>query len=130
MLARLKAKESEGKNAATSKVNAILAAAPIEHRVALQRNRETIRTMVPEAVEAISYGLPAFKYKGKPLAGYGSFKDHCTYFPMSGDTTTKLKKELKAYKTSKGGIHFHSENPLPASLVKKLVMARMNEIEK
>ncbi|MGH2582649.1 MAG: iron chaperone [Anaerolineales bacterium] len=111
-------------------INSILAPAPMEHRATLQKIRETIRAAVPEAVEAISYGLPAFKYKGKPLAGYGSYKDHCMYFPMSGNVTAKLKKELQGYKTSKGGIHFQPDKPLPATLVRKLVRARIEEIEK
>jgi uncharacterized protein YdhG (YjbR/CyaY superfamily) len=70
MKAKRPAKSKPDSESVTKEVNATLAAAPGEHRAALQRIRETVQAIVPEAVEAISYGLPAFKYKGKPLAGY------------------------------------------------------------
>jgi uncharacterized protein YdhG (YjbR/CyaY superfamily) len=88
-----------------------------------------VRKIVPEAVEAISYGLPAFKYKGKPLAGYASKKDHCSFFPMSGDIVGKMKNELGGFNTSKGGVQFQADHPLSDSLIKKLLQARIKEIE-
>ncbi len=115
---------------ARKEIDAILAASPKEHRVALQEIRETIRKTVPDAVEGISYSIPAFRYKGKPLAGYASLKNHCSYFPMSGKLTTKFKKELSDFKTSKGGIQFQPDHPIPPSLLKKLLQARIKEIEK
>jgi uncharacterized protein YdhG (YjbR/CyaY superfamily) len=114
---------------ASKEIDAILAASPKEHRAALQKIRETIREIVPDAVEGISYSIPAFRYKGKPLAGYASLKDHCSYFPMSGKLTAKFKKELKDFKTSKGGIQFQPEHPIPSSLLKKLLLERIKEIE-
>jgi uncharacterized protein YdhG (YjbR/CyaY superfamily) len=114
---------------ASKEIDAILAASPKEHRVALQKIREAIRKTVPDAVEGISYSIPAFRYKGKPLAGYASLKNHCSYFPMSGKLTTKFKKELKDFKTSKGGIQFQPDHPLPVDLIKKLLQARIKEIE-
>jgi uncharacterized protein YdhG (YjbR/CyaY superfamily) len=111
-------------------IDAILAAAPKEHRAALKSLRAKVRKVVPEAVEAISYGMPAFKYKGKPLAGYASKKDHCSFFPMSGDIVGKLKKELGGFNTTKGGVQFQPDHPLSDSLIKKLLQARIKEIEK
>ena len=111
-------------------MDAYLASVPKAHRPALDKLRSTIRAMVPGAAEAISYGLPAFKYKGKPLAGYASYKDHCSYFPMSGRVISGLRDELKAYETTKGAIHFQAEKPLPVNLVKKLLNARIQEIDK
>ena len=110
-------------------IDAILAAAPKEHRAALKSIRARVRKIVPEAVEAISYGLPAFKYKGKPLAGYASKKDHCSFFPMSGDIVGKLKNELKGFKTSKGGVQFQPDQPIPIPVLKKLILARKAEID-
>lgn len=95
----------------------------------LQKVRAMIRTAAPkEATEAISYGMPSFKYKGS-LVGYAAFKEHCSFFPMSGTLLEEMQDELKKYKTSKGTIQFASDKPLPAALVKKLVKARVLENE-
>ena len=86
-----------------------------------------IRAAAPkEATEAISYGMPAFKYKGS-LVGYAAFKEHCSFFPMSGTLIEEMQDDLKKYKTSKGTIQFPLDKPLPAALVKKLVKARILE---
>lgn len=130
MKAKRPTKPSLADDSNTKRVDAILAAAPKEHRAALEKIRETVQAVVPDAVEAISYGLPAFKYKNKPLAGYASYKDHCSYFPMSGNVTAKFEKELKGFQASKGGIHFQPDHPLPATLLKKLLRARIKDIEK
>jgi uncharacterized protein YdhG (YjbR/CyaY superfamily) len=74
--------------------------------------------------------MPVFKYKGKPLAGIAAFPDHCSYFPFSPAVLTSVMGDLKAYSTSKGTIHFEITKPLPAVLVKKLLDARMVEIDK
>ncbi len=130
MKSKKSGKTSSMEEAAVKEVNAILAAAPKEHRSTLQRIRKIVQAVVPDAVEAISYGLPAFRYNGKPLAGYASYKDHCSYFPMSGKLTTRFEKELKGFQTSKGGIQFQPDHPLSDSLLKKLLQARIKEIEK
>src|SRR3990172_442670 len=126
----MKSKKTISDEASVRKqIDAILAAAPKEHRAALKSIRARVRKIVPEAVEAISYGLPAFKYKGKPLAGYASKKDHCSFFPMSGDIVGKMKNELGGFTTSKGGVQFQPDHPLSDSLIKKLLQARIKEIE-
>jgi uncharacterized protein YdhG (YjbR/CyaY superfamily) len=98
----------------------------------LNKIRATIRSVVPpEATEGISYGMPAFKYKG-PLMGYAAFAKHCSLFPMSGSVIEAFQDDLKGYHTSKGTIQFAMDKPLPAALVKKLVRARIaqNELKK
>lgn len=94
----------------------------------LKHIRATIRSVVPrEATEAISYGIPAFKYKGS-LVAYAAFADHCSFFPMSATLIrTKFKKELKGFDTATGTIRFPLDKPLPAVLVKKIVRARIAE---
>jgi len=81
--------------------------------------------MPAEATEAISYGIPAFKYNG-PLVWFAAFSNHCSLFP-GASVIKAFKNELKGYKTSKGTIHFPVEKPLPAGLVKKMVKARLAE---
>ncbi len=112
-------------------VESYLAACPEPHRTTLEKLRATIRSVVPrETTETISYGIPTFKYKGG-LVAYAAFKQHCSFFPMSGRLVEDFADELKAYKTSKGTIQFPVDKPLPAALVKKLVKAKLalNELK-
>ena len=107
-----------------------LARVPEPARGTLAKIRAAIRSAVPpEATEAISYGMPTFKYKG-PLLGFAAFSNHCSLFPMSPPVIEAFKKELKGYQTSKGTIRFPVDKPLPATLVKKLVKARIAQNEK
>ena len=96
----------------------------------LQKIRAVIRSVVPpEATEAISYGMPAFKYKGS-LVAFAAFSDHCSFFPMNAHLVEIFKSDLKNYSTSKGTIRFPLDKPLPAGLVKKLVKARIADNER
>ena len=100
-----------------------------DKRAALEKLRQIIRSTVPQAEEGVSYGIAAFRLNGKPIAGLGASASHCTYFPMSGATIATLKAELKKYDTSKGAIRFPIDEPLPIALVRKLLKARIAEIE-
>lgn len=114
-------------NNAVKNIDEYLALQPEKHRIALERIRQTIRTAAPEAVEVISYGMPAFKHHGKTLLYFAGFKNHCSLFPGSKSVILKMKNELKAYKTSAGTISFTAEKQLSAALVKKIVKARVKE---
>jgi len=106
-------------------VEAYLAAVPEPARTTLAKVRAMIRSVVPaEATEGLSYGMPAFRYKGA-LVGYAAFKDHCSFFPMNATLIDTMKEELKGYRTSKGTLQFPSDKPLPATLLKKMVKARI-----
>lgn len=98
-----------------------------EKRAALEKLRKAIKAAAPQAEECISYGLAAFKLKGKPLVALGATAKHCAFYPMSGSTVAAHEDELKKYDTSKGTIRFAANRALPAALVKKLVKARMEE---
>lgn len=108
-------------------IDEYLAALPDEKRAALEKLRKTIRAAVPKAEECISYSLPAFRLDGKVLVGFGASASHCAFYPMSGSTVEAHKGDLEAYETSKGTIRFQADKPLPASLVRKLVKARIAE---
>lgn len=113
-------------------IDEYLARLPEPGRTTLSKLRATIRSVVPgDTTEAFSYGMPAFKYKG-PLVAYAAFSDHCSFFPMDPKVIESLESELAKYETSKGTIKFASDNPLPASLVKKIVKLRVaaNEARK
>ncbi len=111
-------------------VDACLASAPEPQRSTLTTLRATLAALLPEAEEGISYGLPAFKVNGKGVAGYGYYAGHCTYVPMSGSVTAELAAELADYTTTKGAVSFAVDEPLPADLVKRLVDARLAEIDR
>ncbi len=113
---------------APKNVDDYLAGVPEPARTTLNKIRAAIRSAVPpEATEAISYGIPAFKYKG-PLVWFAAFSNHCSLFPTAS-VIEAFKNELKGFHTSKGTIHFPTDKPLPAALVKKLVKARIAQKE-
>ena len=101
---------------------------PEPARSVLNKMREAIRSAVPrEAVESISYGIPAFKHK-VVLVWYAAFSDHCSLFPTAS-VIEAFKGDLKDFRTSKGTIHFPLDKPLPIALIKKIVKARVADSE-
>lgn len=104
-----------------------LADQPVEVRAVLEQLRHTILSVAPNAVEVISYGMPAFKLDGYMLVGFAAFKKHCSLFPWNSHTVELFKEELKNYTTSAGTIQFTLEKPLPVTLVKKIVRSRVKE---
>jgi uncharacterized protein YdhG (YjbR/CyaY superfamily) len=113
---------------APKNVDEYLAGVPEPARSTLSKVRAAIRSAVPpEATETISYRIPAFKYKGV-LVWFAAFSDHCSLFPTAS-VIEAFKNELKGFSTSKGTIQFPADKPLPAALVKKMVKARVAQIE-
>ena len=96
-------------------------------RAALEKLRKTIRAAAPQAEECISYGLAAFRLNGRPLVAFGAWANHCSFYPMSAATLRNFQAQLKPFETSKGTIRFTTDKPLPVSLVRKLVKARISE---
>jgi uncharacterized protein YdhG (YjbR/CyaY superfamily) len=94
-------------------------------RSTLQRLRQTILEVVPEAEEGISYQVPAFRVDGKVIAGFAAFKNHLSYLPHSGSVFPVLRDEVASYKTSKGALQFPVDSPLPKALVELLITARI-----
>ena len=108
-------------------IDEYLATLSEDKRTVLQVLRRTIKSAAPKAEECISYGLPAFRLDGKPLVAFGASANHCAFYPMSSSTVADHKDELQGYDTSKGAIRFPVDKPLPATLVRKLVKARIAE---
>jgi uncharacterized protein YdhG (YjbR/CyaY superfamily) len=96
-------------------------------RATLAQLRDTIVAIVPDAEECISYGMPAFKLRGKTIAGFAAFKSHLSYLPHSGSVIGKLAKETEGYTKTKGSLHFPADEPLSKELVKKLLDTRSAE---
>jgi uncharacterized protein YdhG (YjbR/CyaY superfamily) len=97
---------------------------PENQQLTLEELRRVIRDAAPEAEEMISYGMPAFKYYGM-LVYFAAFKNHCSFFVGNGSLVKEMGDALKGYKTVTSGIHFTPENPLPAELVRDIVLRRM-----
>jgi uncharacterized protein YdhG (YjbR/CyaY superfamily) len=129
----MKRAASRKSKAARSKTNPktvdeYLVRVPEPARSTLNKIRSTIRSAVPaETEEVISYGIPAFKFK-QVVVWYAAFSDHCSLFPTAS-VIDMFKDELKSYRVSKGTIHFPVDKPLPATLLKKMVRARLRKIE-
>jgi uncharacterized protein YdhG (YjbR/CyaY superfamily) len=96
-------------------------------RATLAQLRQTILDVLPEAEQGMSYGLPAFKVRGKTVAGFAAFKNHLSYLPHSGSVFPRLKDELKGYSTSTGALRFDIGHPLPPPLVEKLIAVRLDQ---
>ena len=97
-------------------------------RSTLQALRRTILEIVPDADQVISYGIPAFRVRGTTVAGVAAFKDHLSYLPFSGTVLAQLADELKGYTMTKSALHFPVDRPLPKSVVRHLVAARLAEL--
>ena len=109
-------------------IDAYLAALPPAERRALKKLRATIKSAAPKAEEKISYRMPLYYYQGY-LVGFAAFKNHCSFFVMSYKVMAMFKKELKPFRKATATLHFTPEKPLPVSLVKKIVKARIEENE-
>jgi len=104
-------------------VDEYLAGLSKDKREALMQLRKTIQRVIPRGEECISYQMPAFRLDGRVLVWFGAGANHCAFYP--GGVVQAFKSELKDYETSKGTIRFQPDHPLPAALVRKLVMARI-----
>jgi uncharacterized protein YdhG (YjbR/CyaY superfamily) len=96
-------------------------------RETLAQLRQAILNVLPEAEQGMSYRLPAFRVRGKTIAGFAAFKSHLSYLPHSGSVFPELKDELKGYTTSTGALRFDIGRPLPASLVERLIAVRLRQ---
>lgn len=96
-------------------------------RATLARLRQTILDILPDAEQAISYGVPGFKVGGKTIAGFAAFRNHLSYLPHSGSVFPLLKDELAGYSTSSGALRFGVGKPLPRPLVEKLIAVRLGQ---
>jgi uncharacterized protein YdhG (YjbR/CyaY superfamily) len=111
-------------------VDDYIARVPQPTRALMHKMRAAIRSVVPrEATEVISYRIPAFRSNKGVLVWYAAFSGHLSLFPTAS-VIEAFKSELKGYSTSKGTIHFPSGQPLPITLIKKIVKARVEQLER
>ena len=111
-----------------STIDEYLKEVPEDRRRSLRDLRKMIRSIVPEAEECISYRMPAFRLHGVVVAGFCATAKGCSYFPFSGSTLKALARDLGRYDQTKSSLHFSPERPLPITLVRKLIKARIKEM--
>jgi uncharacterized protein YdhG (YjbR/CyaY superfamily) len=106
-----------------------LSGVPEPERTELERVRAVVRRTVPDAEEATSYGLPAFKYRNRPLLGFRSSKSHLSVFPFSPEAVDAARDSLSGFDVSKGTVRFTPEKPIPDDALEELLRYRLREIE-
>lgn len=97
-------------------------------RTELERIRQLVLEVTPDAQEVISYGMPGFKYKGKYLCGFNAFKHHLSFFPTSAPVDT-YRDRLEGYTLSKGTVRFTLEHPLSGQLIPDMCRHRAQVID-
>jgi uncharacterized protein YdhG (YjbR/CyaY superfamily) len=107
-------------------VDEYLAGLPAGQRAALKKLRAAIRAAVPRAEECIAYGVPTYRLRGAMLVSFGAASRHVAFYPGAAPIAA-LARELSGYDTSKGTIRFAADEPLPVSLVRKLMKVRVAE---
>jgi uncharacterized protein YdhG (YjbR/CyaY superfamily) len=102
---------------------------PKDVQSALQGIRQTIRKAAPEAVETISYQMPAFKLNGRFLVSFAAWKHHVGMYPIPSGTEA-FKKKISEYKSAKSTVRFPLDEPVPYDLITQLVTFRVKEARK
>lgn len=111
-----------------AEIDGYLAALDEVPRATLQQLRQDILSLLPEAEEGLSYGVPAFRVDGKLVAGFSAAKKHVAYLPHSGTVLAAMPPaSLEGYAWSKGALRFAVDTPLPRTLVAELIAARRAE---
>ena len=91
--------------------------------------RRVVKEVAPSTTQGVSYAMPAYIYKGKALLSAMANKKFLSLYPFSGKVIARLEDKLKDFETTSGSIHFSQEHPIPESLLKEIVKARLEEIE-
>ncbi|MCE2963003.1 MAG: iron chaperone [Chitinophagales bacterium] len=94
----------------------------------LLKTRQLICKAIPEVSESIAYGLPAYKYKKKPLVYFGAFANHIGFY-ATPSANENFQDDLKGYKQGRGSIQFRHDRELPLELMEKIILFKKNEID-
>lgn len=111
--------------AAPKNINEYIATFPAETQALLEVLRATIKSAAPDAVEMISYQMPAFKLFGM-LVYFAAYQHHIGFYPGASGVVA-FTEDLKGYKTSKGTVQFPLDKALPMDIITKIVQFRVTE---
>ena len=106
----------------------VAAELPPGSRRVLRQLRATLRAAAPGAVEGVSYRIPVLRMEGRPLVWYAAFTHHCSLYPITDAIKRAHAPALKGYETSKGTVRFPLDQPLPITLIRRLVRARIADL--
>ncbi|SFH01872.1 iron chaperone [Pedobacter insulae] len=110
----------------TDNIDDYISAFPATVQEKLQQIRETIQKTAPEAIESISYAMPAFKLKGKPLVYFAGYKNHIGFYATPTGHKA-FEEELSNYKQGKGSVQFPVDKPMPLALIARITKFRVAE---
>lgn len=110
-------------------VSEYMRALPPAARAALEELRRVVRETAPDADEGISYEIPTYKLHGRMLLSIAAWKTHLGFYPLSGEILETYERELQPYLKPKATARFKMGERLPVALVKKIVRARIKEVE-
>jgi uncharacterized protein YdhG (YjbR/CyaY superfamily) len=113
-----------------SSVDGYIAGFPPETQRLLHELRALIMEAAPSATERISYRMPTFDYRGRILIYFAGYRGHVGLYPMVGAVADELEDELRPYRYGKGTVRFALDEPLPADLIRRIILARAGEIER
>lgn len=111
-----------------SPVQDYLSTVTTDEKAVFENILEIARSIVPDAEEGLSYGMPALKYKGRPLIGFISSKEHLSIFPFSPKVVDAVAGKLEGYQLSKGTIRFSLSKPVPDEVIRDIVNLRLSEL--
>lgn len=109
-------------------VNEYIKLFPKEVQNILEKIRNIIINSAPEAIESISYGMPAYKTNGKPLVYFAGYKNHIGFY-ATPTGHEEFAEELSIYKQGKGSVQFPINKPIPYELIERIVVFRVKENE-
>ena len=112
------------------RIDAYLAALPPNQRASLEGLRARIARHVPDAVETIGYGMPAFKLDSRGLIWFAGWKAHCSIYPLTDAFLAAHRDAFEGFGRTKGSVHFTPERPLPDDLLDDLIRARVADVER
>ena len=113
----------------SSPIDAYLSVLPLAQRMALQRLRTLLHAAIPNAEETIKTRVPALRYQGKTVVGFGAAVDHLALYVMFGDALRVFAEDFRRFDVGRRVVRFAPERPIPAALVRKLVRHRLGEID-
>ena len=113
----------------TQDIDDYLGGLPEPKRATLEEVRRRILSIVPNAEQKISYGMPAFAVNGKVVAGFAAFKNHLAFLPHSGRVLGALASDLGGFVQTAGSLHFPIDEPLSSDLIEKLIETKMRQME-
>ena len=99
---------------------------PEEIQEKLNQVRATIKSEAPEALEAISYGMPGYKLNKKPLVYFAGYQNHIGFYATPTGHEA-FAEELSKFKQGKGSVQFPNDQPLPVDLIRRIVQFRVQE---